>query len=98
MTATTIAILNRKGGVAKTTTAETLAYYLHSVFNKKVLLIDADGQANLTTGQGYDWKELEREGRTLGDVLLTDRTSSTLYWSRQDGGFCRRKFYEFDPQ
>ena len=71
MTATIIAVLNRKGGVGKTTTAETLAYYLHTAFNKRVLLVDGDPQANLTTGQGYDWQELEGVGKTLGHVLLS---------------------------
>ena len=42
MTATIIAVLNRKGEVAKATTDETLAYYLHCILNKRVLLVDAD--------------------------------------------------------
>ncbi len=84
MTATIIAVLNRKGGVTKTTTAEALAYYLHCVLNKRVLLVDADGQANLTTGQGYDWKELERDGNTLGDVLLGDRQAREVIQERDE--------------
>ena len=43
----TISILNLKGGVAKTFTAANMAYELYRR-GYKVLLIDLDGQANLT--------------------------------------------------
>lgn len=73
-----IALVNQKGGVGKTTTAINLATSL-AVLGHKILLIDADPQANATSGLGFDTYE---EG--IYECLMTSVSAKDMILSSED--------------
>ena len=66
--AKTVAIINQKGGVGKSTTAINLSTTLGES-KRKILVIDLDPQGNTTSGFGINKEELETD---IYDVLLND--------------------------
>ena len=64
-----ISIVNQKGGVGKTTTALNVSSWLSLYGKKKILLIDLDGQSNLTAC--VDVKEDKIKGTTF-DLLVNE--------------------------
>ena len=78
-----IALANQKGGVGKTTTAINLAASL-AVLEKKVLLIDADPQANATSGIGFDIRAIKT---SIYECLIDDQNPKDIVLKSEVPGF-----------
>lgn len=82
----TIAIMNQKGGIGKTMTAASITYLLGEEQGKKVLLVDADQQGNVSMlydrykPEGIGMSELlERHRSVGGSYKTTDLIQTTPY-------------------
>ena len=79
----TLAVVNQKGGVGKTTTAVNLATGF-VLANKRVLLVDLDPQGNATMGSGIDKRTLER---SVYHVILGLTTLDHACVRSESGGY-----------
>jgi len=85
MKRTTIAVMNTKGGVGKSTLVLALAETLTSIFGKTVLIIDSDAQASVSAMLMTSMKlhELQTEAMTIVDLLAASvLQSQPLDWQK----------------
>lgn len=77
-----LSVSSFKGGTAKTSTALHLGSALCMFHKKKVLLVDFDAQANLTTGLGFDPDENDslasalKDDRSIKDIILNTNVNN----------------------
>lgn len=72
-----ISFVNQKGGVAKTTSADIMAYILANDYGKKVLIIDFDGQGNTSRAMGI-LDELNANIKEDEAPILLDDIENTI--------------------
>lgn len=74
-----VSMINRKGGVGKTTLTIALADFLSTTHARNILVIDVDPQANasLSLLGTEGWEEAERDEQTVADVFIHTMASRT---------------------
>lgn len=97
----TVAVINFKGGVGKTTTVINLSGILAAEHSKRVLVVDIDPQANLTAGFGVDIFKVKKSIREVliddaapADVIQEVRPSLDLIPSSMELAFAETRLYE----
>lgn len=74
-----IAVMNQKGGIGKTMTASSIAYILAEEHKKKVLVVDADQQGNISMLYGV----FDAEGQGTQELLENHRATGGTYSTRE---------------
>lgn len=85
-----IAVMNQKGGIAKTITASSISYILGEIHKKKVLVIDGDQQGNISKlynryePEGIGMSELLEHHKVAGGEYTTNNLIKTTPYERVD--------------
>lgn len=74
-----IAVMNQKGGIGKTMTAASIAYILAAEKEKRVLVVDADQQGNISMLYG----KYDPEGRGMPDLLENHQKTGGAYTTQE---------------
>ena len=91
----TIAIINMKGGCAKTTTSVNMGYILAEDYDKKVLIIDNDKQGNLSKACGV-WND---EAPSFADAYRRENINGcNAAWGKWEHCCCTCQYEPFNSK